>query len=102
MNISRHQACTVKDERRLAMKERKESVQANAFIPRLAMLEDWSNKEWTNGVQINELRELDTLVVETEHHTYEITIIDPNTGEVMIRGGEFFPEFSPAHVLGAS
>jgi hypothetical protein len=93
---------TAKGERRLAMKELQESVQANAFIPRSATLEDWSNKEWTDGVQINALRELDVLSVETKHHTYEITIFDPNTAEVMIRGGDIFPEASTAQVLGAS
>jgi hypothetical protein len=35
--------------------------------------------EWTDGVQISELKELDTLCVETRHHEYEITIIDPST-----------------------
>jgi len=84
------------------MKELKESVEANAFIPRSATLEDWSNKEWTNGVQINALSALDNLSVETEHHSYKITIIDPNTAEVMIRGGEIFPEASVAQVSGAS
>ena len=36
------------------------------------------------------------------NHTYEITVIHPPTGEVLVRGGEFFPERTLAHLSGAS
>jgi hypothetical protein len=36
------------------------------------------------------------------HHTYEITTINPNTGEVSLRGGELCPQRREAKVLGAS
>jgi hypothetical protein len=84
------------------MNEVEESAQPNAFIPRPPLLEDWSIEKWANGVQVDELRELDVLSVETKHHTYEITVINPNTAEVMIRGGELFPEPVAAQVLGCS
>jgi hypothetical protein len=67
-----------------------------------ADLDAWSAETWTDGIQINELKELDKFSVETMHHMYEITVIDPHTGEVMIRGGECFPVATSAHVSGAS
>jgi hypothetical protein len=84
------------------MKDLVESVPQYALIPEAATLDAWSAQEWTNGVQIDELNEFDTLVVETMHHTYEITVINPATAEVLIRGGEFFAEKTPAVIVGAS
>jgi hypothetical protein len=90
----------------VAMKEEVKEVegpkQSNTFIPPSAMLDRWSKHKWTNGVQISELRELDTICVETNHHTYEITIINPITAEVLVCGGEQFPVRTVASVAGAS
>jgi hypothetical protein len=66
------------------------------------MLETWSTATWTNGVQVDQLEAMDTLVVETRNSRYEIVVIDPSNAEVIIRGGEFFSEPTPAHVSGAS
>ena len=74
----------------------------SVIIPAQALLETWSVKEWKDGVQVNELDELETLSIETMNHTYEITVIDPGTAEVLVRGGEFFPERRLAHLSGAS
>jgi hypothetical protein len=87
------------------MKEKaagEESKQSNAHMSPVAMLDHWSKREWKDGIQITDLRELDTLSVETMHHKYEITIIDPSTAEVLIRGGEQFPERTVAYLSGAS
>ena len=71
-------------------------------VPQVATLDSWCNQEWTNGVQIDELNEFETLVVETMNHEYEITVVNPATAEVLIRGGELFRERTPAFILGAS
>jgi hypothetical protein len=84
------------------MKDVDESIPQNALIPQTATLDAWSAQEWTNGVQVDELKEFDTLVVETMHHAYEITVINPATAEVLIRGGELFPEQTPAFMIGSS
>ena len=87
------------------MREKAEVVegqQSNVPISPTALLDQWSRREWKDGVQISDFKELDTLSVETRHHTYEITIIDPNTAEVWIRGGERFPERTVAFLSGAS
>jgi len=79
-----------------------ESRPPDVLIPQAATLDGWCTHEWTNGVQMDELNEFDTLVVETMNHEYEITVINPPTAEVLIRGDELFPEQTPAFILGAS
>jgi hypothetical protein len=61
----------------------------------------YKKQDCMEGVQVDELEEFDVVVVETKHHTYEITVINPTTAEVLIRGGERFPEQTPALVLGS-
>jgi hypothetical protein len=84
------------------MKEIDEKIEANTFLPKSSEAEAWSKREWTDGVRIDELRELDTLVVKTAHHTYELTVINPSIAEVLIRGGTFFAKRTVARVVGAS
>lgn len=84
------------------MKEVDERIQADTFIPESSEAEAWSKREWTDGVRIDELKELDTLVVQTAHHTYELTVVNPSIAEVLIRGGTFFEKRTLARVVGAS
>jgi hypothetical protein len=79
-------------------KTEKPSVQ----LPAPELLETWAVKEWKDGVQVDQFEGLETLSVETLHHTYEMTVIDPGTAEVLVRGGAFFPKRILAHLSGAS
>ncbi len=67
-----------------------------------ALLDTWSSHNWTEGVQLEAMQDMDTLNVRTENSTYEITVICGRTGEILIRGGRFFPEFTPARLAGSS
>jgi hypothetical protein len=67
-----------------------------------ANLETWSRHEWKDGVQIVDLDDLETLVIKTRNSTYEITIICGRDGDVLVRGGQFFPQKTEAHLSGAS
>lgn len=67
-----------------------------------ALLDTWSNHDWTDGIQVDTMNDLDTLTVRTENSIYEITVIAPRTGDILVRGGRFFPEFTPAHLAGSS
>src|ERR1041385_4096505 len=67
-----------------------------------AFLDTWSGHDWRDGVQVESLDDLAKMVVRTENSTYEITIISGRTGEILIRGGKFFPEFTPARLAGSS
>jgi hypothetical protein len=65
-------------------------------------LDAWSSAGWRDGVQVDALLPLDTLVVRTRNSCYEITIVAPATGDVLVRGGRFFPEPTRATVSGSS
>jgi hypothetical protein len=65
-------------------------------------LETWCSYEWRNGVQVPALEPLDRLVVRTCNHVYELIVLEPACAEVMVRGGQYFPEFTRARVGGSS
>lgn len=71
-------------------------------VPRGAILSNWSDSDWDNGVQIDRLPELTTLAVRTSNSLYEITVLNGGAGEVLVRGGRFFPERTPAKLNGSS
>src|SRR6266568_6543254 len=67
-----------------------------------ALLDTWSAHDWKEGVQLETSQDMEKLIIRTENSTYEITVISPRTGEILIRGGRFFPEFTPARLAGSS
>ena len=71
-------------------------------VPSPSLLEAWSGYTWTDGVQVDALRDLETLRVRTRNTQYEITIIRAETGEAVIIGGRFFPQHTRSVVLGSS
>ena len=77
-------------------------MEEGQFIPAGANLDTWSKDAWDNGVQIDRLDDMQKLQVWTRNNLYEITIIDGRGGEVLLRGGQFFPEMTPAHLAGAT
>jgi hypothetical protein len=71
-------------------------------LPIACDLETWCGLPWTDGVQLGRLRQLETLEIRTKNSVYEITVVDPVSGEVLVRGGSFFPVYTKARVAGAS
>lgn len=71
-------------------------------VPRGALLSRWCESGWTGGVQIDLLPELTILAVRTANSLYEITILDGAAGDVLVRGGRFFPERTAAKLNGSS
>jgi hypothetical protein len=65
-------------------------------------MDAWAAHDWCQGVLLGTLAPHDRLTVRTRNSTYEIVVIDPQKASVLIRGGAFFAEFTPAHVLGSS
>lgn len=70
--------------------------------PAIADLETWPNLDWSAGVQIDEVHDTQTLLVETRNTTYEVVVIDARRAEVLVRGGRFFPVYTRVHLAGAS
>ena len=70
--------------------------------PAVATLDAWSNLDWEDGLQVDDLDDLQTLVVETRNSRYEIVVMDARKAEVLVRGGRFFPIYTPVVLSGAS
>ena len=53
-------------------------------------------------MQVDALRDLDMLIVRTMNTVYDFTVVTARTGEVIVRGGKFFPQPTRAVILGSS
>jgi hypothetical protein len=67
-----------------------------------AMLKTWAAHDWRDGVRVDELAALDCLLVHTENSTYQIVIVAPATADVLVRGGAYFPVYTPVRLAGSS
>ena len=83
--------------------ETKDSFEAiTSSVSAGAILDTWLNDPWTNGVQIEQMEDMQRLYVQTKNSLYEITVIDRWSGEILVRGGQLFPELTPAQLAGAT
>ena len=78
------------------------TVNETISCPGGAVLDAWSESEWNDGIQIDQLEELTTLAVRTSNSLYEITVLNGRTGEVLVRGGRFFSEPTPVRLEGST
>jgi hypothetical protein len=88
--------CDLDGEPRRMMPQEQQSVPASAI------LSNWSDDPWTNGVQIEHREDMEKLAIQTWNTLYEITIIEGRSGEILLRGGQFFPELTRARLTGAT
>jgi hypothetical protein len=71
-------------------------------VPCAALLHSWNAYSWKDGVRLDQLAPLDRVTARTRNSTYEIVVVSPATGEVLVRGGSFFPEFTPIRLAGCT
>jgi hypothetical protein len=55
----------------------------------------------TDGIQVNELAQGDVLSITTANNTYLVTVIDPQTAQVRVRGGDVFRRDTLAQIGGS-
>jgi hypothetical protein len=77
-------------------------ITSTATIPATRVLSSWSARDWSDGINIDNLSPLERLLVRTENSTYEIVVLAPSTGNVLVRGGAFFPVAAPVRLSGSS
>jgi hypothetical protein len=75
---------------------------ARELVPAGALLDTWSAHQWSQGVMVDRLAVLDRLMIQTRHSQYEIVVMTPETADVLVRGGAYFPVFTRAKVAGSS
>jgi len=72
------------------------------IVPAAALLSAWQAHGWENGLSLDRLGPLDRLLVRTRHSVYDIIVSSPSTGDVRVRGGAYFPAFTPARLAGST
>jgi hypothetical protein len=71
-------------------------------VPTSGVLSAWSAHDWRGGIHVDDLVALECLVIKTENSTYEVILLSPDTAHILVRGGAFFPVFTPARLAGSS
>ena len=71
-------------------------------VPTRGLLSSWSTHDWRGGIHVDELSALERLIVHTANNTYEIVLTAAAGAHVLVRGGAFFPVFTPARLAGSS
>ena len=74
----------------------------SAVIPAAALLTSWNAYAWKDGVCLDQLAVLDRVTVLTRNSKYEIVVVSIATGEVLVRGGALFPEFTAVRLAGCT
>jgi hypothetical protein len=84
----------------------RESVMSDGGLmcPSVAILSNWSVQDWgrADGVQIETRQDFDRLLVRTENSLYELIVQCGAKGDVLVRGGRFFPAFTKIQLAGSS
>lgn len=81
---------------------RKTDMDATQLYSAGAVLNTWSSHDWSNGLQLENIPDLKRLEITTQNSTYEMTVISGRAGDILVRGGQFFTEFTEARLAGSS
>jgi hypothetical protein len=71
-------------------------------VTSFSLLDKWTDLDWSEGLQVESVEDMSEIRVETRNTVYEVTIIDGHERELLVRGGKFFPERTPARLAGSS
>jgi hypothetical protein len=71
-------------------------------LPAAGVLSAWSAHDWRGGIHVDDLIALECLRVTTENSRYEIVLLSPETAEILVKGGAFFPVFTRVRLAGSS
>lgn len=78
---------------------------SGAGAPSLAValpFEDLATSPPDDAIQLDTCPEFQWIVVRTRRSVYDIIVLSGDAGEVMVRGGRFFPEFRRAIIAGST
>jgi hypothetical protein len=84
------------------MSQKTTTISSGAMVATGALLDRWAGHDWRDGMHIGELLPLDRLTIRTLNSTYEIVVVTPESADVAVRGGAFFPTFARVQVAGSS
>ena len=66
-------------------------------------LDGWTACDWTqHGLQIEGIEPLQVFCIRTRNSVYDLAVASDRAGDVFVRGGRFFPEWTRVQLAGAS
>ena len=71
-------------------------------VAAVATLDRWLAHSWDRGVQVDSLQGLQALRVRTRNSTYHLAVVAGTPGDVLVRGGRYFPDWTQVHLAGAT
>lgn len=74
---------------------------SDAWPPDGAARPNASTTSSDGAIRLEACRGLEWILMKTRNSVYELVVLAGDVGEVMIRGGRFFPEFQRAIVVGS-
>jgi hypothetical protein len=69
--------------------------------PPLALRRDEPATDY-DELRLDQCSELDLVMVKTRNSVYEVIVQSAATGDVLIRGGRHFPQFTQARIVGST
>ena len=66
-----------------------------------ASLDAWLARDWSQAIHLGSLEEFQQLHVCTQNTLYELVVIN-QCGDVRVRGGRYFPEWTAARLAGCT
>jgi hypothetical protein len=66
-----------------------------------ASLDAWLSRDWSQAVHLGSLEEFQQIHVCTQNTLYELVVLN-HCGDVQVRGGRYFPDWTPARLAGCS
>ena len=64
-------------------------------------LDAWLTRDWSQAVHLSSLEAFQQLQVCTQNTLYELIVIN-QTGDVQVRGGKYFPDWTAARLAGCT
>lgn len=71
-------------------------------LRRVDTLDAWVVPDWSRGCELERLLPMQLLSVRTCNTTYQLLVLSPENGEVLIQGGRYFPIPCDARLVGSS
>ena len=66
-----------------------------------ASLDAWLSRDWSQAVHLGSLEEFQQIHVCTQNTLYELIVLN-HCGDVQVRGGRYFPDWTSARLAGCS
>ena len=66
-----------------------------------ASLDAWLSRDWSQAVHLGSLEEFQQIHVCTQNTLYELIVLN-HCGDVQVRGGRYFPDWTAARLAGCS